>query len=391
MDEKRIKILLNAYQQQTATEEERAEFAVLLHNESFAPLFNELFDQTWDEIKAEDVKQTSFPNADFILQDIKKQPQIKNNKGFWQFFTTIAAATIVLISAVGLYYYNSVKPNHVAQIVMDADVAPGKNGATLTLADGKKIRITDALVGNVAREAGIKITKTESGQLIYEVVDTKLNVGTHMLSTSLAEQMQVRLQDGTIVFINAASSLEYPTSFAKADKREVLLKGEAYFEVAKDAKHPFVVVAGRQNTQVLGTTFNINSYADEPAVKTTLLEGSVKIVNVPSGAEVILKPGEQSMLSAQGLSTKNVQVDDEVAWKSGYFMFNNETLSDIMKDVSRWYNVTVRYEDENLKRKTFFGSVSKFDKVSEVLKLLQKTGGAKFEIKGKQIIVSQDN
>lgn len=390
MDEKRIQLLLNAYQQHTASEEERAEFAVLLHNENFEPLFSELFDQSWDDIKAEDVEQTLFPNADRILQDIKKQPQQKISKSFWRFPATIAASAIVLVSVAGLYYYNSVKPTS-AQIVMDADVAPGKDGATLTLANGKKIRITDVLAGNVTSEAGVKITKTESGQLVYEVVDNKINVGTHTLSTSRAEQMQVRLQDGTVVFINAASSLSYPTSFANSNKREVSLQGEAYFEVAKDAKHPFVIVAGQQKTEVLGTTFNINSYADEPAIKTTLLEGSVKVVDNESGAELILKPGEQAMLVAQGLSTKNVQVGDEVAWKSGYFMFNNETLADIMKDVSRWYNVEVRYEDENIKRKTFFGSVSRSDKVSEVLKLLQKTGGAKFEIKGKQIIVSQDH
>ncbi|PWS30373.1 FecR family protein [Pedobacter paludis] len=312
-----------------------------------------------------------------------KKPTVK----LWPRIAAVAALLAVVISAT----FWALKDND-SHLQYTNDVQPGKTGATLTLANGKKIYIENAVAGNIADESGVKIFKTKDGQIRYEIsgVDNG-TIGYNTLSTSRGEQTQVQLPDGTVVFLNAASSLKYPTSFARAQKRKVVLTGEGYFEVSKDKMHPFLVEANNQTVEVLGTIFNINSYADEPSVKTTLLEGSVLISNVSSKNKMLLVPGEQATIKDMNLDVKAVEVDDVVAWKNGSFMFNNETLESIMKKVSRWYDVEVRYEDPALKQKTFFGSISRFDKLSEMLKLLQKTEGATFDIQGKQITVSKKN
>ncbi|MGF1923928.1 MAG: FecR family protein [Bacteroidia bacterium] len=404
MDKKRIIHLLNSYKEQTATTEEKKEFAQILHDPSCEDLFNEIFEEDWNGLKRDEIDAVEFTNYDLILNEIKLIPQ-RATKRLWPRIT-IAAACIVLLFSVGLYFYSSSTKSINEQILTKNDIPPGKNGATLTLSNGKKILIEDALSGNIANEAGVKITKTKDGQLIYEITEANSDaVGYNTLSTSRGEQTQVRLQDGTIVYLNAESSLTYPTSFAKLSQREVKLTGEGYFEVAKlnvvnrsgAVRIPFFVTTATQEIEVLGTHFNVNAYADENFTRTTLIEGSVNVslasphkANLKKGLhDVTLKPGQQSITKNFIIETKTVETDDVVAWKNGYFMFNNETLESIMKKVSRWYNVDVVYKDNSIKKKTFFGSVSRFDKASELLKLLQKTEGASFEINGKQIIVNQ--
>ncbi len=427
MDKGRITYLLHVYQQQTATADEKAEFAKLLHNKQYEEQFNQLLDKNWDELTSEEIDALEMPGADRVLTEIKQQPQIVVRKiNIWPRIA-IAAASIAIMVSLGLYFYasNPTTPD----VKFATEIAPGKNGATLTLSNGKKILIKDVLEGDIANEAGIKITKTKDGQLFYEVINSAENSATvqyNTLSTTRGEQTQVRLQDGTVVFLNAESSLTYPTSFAKTEKREVSMTGEAYFEVAKlvgktesqkagsassaitrnsqlTTHIPFIVNARGQKVEVLGTHFNVNSYPDEPAVRTTLLEGSVKVTplaqisdngpaqeksanNVPF---VILKPGEQSIIRNSIIDTKSVETEDAVAWKNGLFMFNNENIESIMKKVTRWYDVRVIFKDEAIKRKTFFGSVSRSANVSDLLNQLQKTEAVTFEIKENQIIVNQ--
>jgi transmembrane sensor len=378
MNQERINYLLKAYQAQTATQAEKTEFSEILHDKNYESLFHKLFDKQWDELNKPETDKLEIADYDRILQEIKQQPRIVNSSINW--WSRIAVAAAILIVAFGAARYFFTKKDINPETYFANDIAPGKNGATLTLANGRKILINDALAGNIVTESGVKITKNKDGQLIYEIIESNDGpLGYNTLSTTRGEQTQVRLQDGTVVFLNAESSLKYPTSFTKTIKREVTLTGEAYFEVAKDKQHPFVVNADQQSVEVLGTTFNINSYPDEPEIKTTLLEGSVKISNLTSHLSSLLKPGEQATIGGLNLDIKNIEVDDVVAWKNGY----------IMKKVSRWYNVEVFFKEDALKRKTFFGSVSRFDNVSELLKLLQNTGAVKFEINGRQINVSQ--
>ncbi len=306
----------------------------------------------------------------------------------WLRIAVAASVTIAVITG-GYFYYHSQIVIHNSSIVQN-DIAPGKEGATLTLANGEKIYINDAIAGNIAIQSGVKISKSADGEISYEVIsdDSKM-LAYNTLTTTRGEQTRVRLPDGTLVFLNAESALRYPTSFTRSKNRNVSLEGEGYFEVAEDKLHPFIVEARNQSVEVLGTHFNINAYMDEKAVKTTLLQGSVRIGGNGSFAPVTLSPGQQSSLEGSGISLKNVEAEDAVAWKQGYFLFNSETLEEIMKDVARWYDIEVIFKDEALRKETLLGSVGRFENISKLIRALETTNAARFEIKGRQIIIDR--
>lgn len=309
----------------------------------------------------------------------------------------IAIAAAVAFIVIGAYFFRSTliqTDNDTA--LAAAHIAPGKNGATLTLANGQKIFINDALAGNIANQSGVKISKTKDGQIIYEVTDLgtgKIEYNT--LTTTRGEQTRVRLPDGSLVFLNAASSLRYPTSFAKSAKRSVGLTGEGYFEISKNKAQPFVVTAANQEVEVLGTHFNINAYTDENAVRTTLLEGSVKVASLSadgSGADKangkVLKPGQQSVMTDRGIKVNNVDLDEAMAWQKGYFRFYDEDIATIMRKVSRWYNIEVEYSGK-LPENGFNARITKYAGIKEVLEKLEKTGDVHFKIEGRKVIVSK--
>jgi len=324
-----------------------------------------------------------------ILSSIRKHTHPKKQVKLWPRIAVSAAIAVIIFGA-GLYYFNNKQAAvHTEQLAND--VAPGKNGATLTLANGKKILINDALTGKIANEAGVKISKTEDGQIIYEITgDDNGTLAYNTLATTRGEQTQVRLPDGSLVFLNAASSLKYPTSFAGQNKRMVTLTGEGYFEVAKDKSHPFVVESGNQQVEVLGTHFNINSYKDEKLVRTTLIEGSVKVTGANNFSK-ILKPNQQAVNTSSGIEVIDVEAQFFVDWKEGFFMFNNESLESITNRVARWYDVKVVYEDPTLKSKTFIGTISKYENISKVIEVLEGTGLAKFKINKGVLTISKKN
>lgn len=281
------------------------------------------------------------------------------------------------------------RPNRVA------DIAPGGNKAILTLADGSRIVLDTAGKGNLAHQGAVRITKTDDGQLVYTINEgSKKDETAAGLSNSIVTpkggQYQVNLPDGTRVWLNAASSLTFPVSFAKLKERKVELKGEAYFEVQKDLTKPFIVQSDKQIVQVLGTHFNIDAYSDEPNTKTTLLEGSVKVrgLNVAIGEEALLKPGQQARIKSASGQADVVSVDptSEIAWKNGLFFFENEPIENIMKQITRWYDVEVVYEDD-VKGKTVWGSVTRYTNVSKVLSILALTGEIHFKLEGRRITV----
>jgi transmembrane sensor len=301
-----------------------------------------------------------------------------------------AAAAVIICLSAGIYLFN-LKAESEETLQFANDVKPGGNKAFLTLADGSRISLTDALNGEVARQAGISITKTKNGELIYEtgkaIGNSNQNSQVNTIETPRGGQYQVKLPDGTRVWLNASSSLKYPAVFA-AHNRSVELKGEAYFEVAKDRKRPFKVKSGIQEIQVLGTHFNVNAYADEPAMKTTLLEGSVEIVRdkgTLNEKDIRLKPGEQAICTANNMSVRAADREEAVSWKNGYFKFNDENIESILKKVSRWYDVDIQYEGK-MTGKIFNGKVSRYSNVSQVLQILQLTGAIHFKIEGRRII-----
>ncbi|WGQ11178.1 FecR domain-containing protein [Pedobacter gandavensis] len=301
-----------------------------------------------------------------------------------------AAAAIFIVVGAGLYSYMD-KNSPAAPVYANDIPSKGQKTATLTLASGEKIQLSDAKVGLLADQSGIEISKTKDGQLIYEIKD-QANAAANKwntLSTAKSQTYGIQLPDGTKVWLNAASVLKYPASFAKLKNRAVELTGEAYFEVAKDPRHPFVVKTATQEVEVLGTHFNINSYTDENSTRTTLLEGAVKVSLVNGILSKVIKPGEEVLNIQQQLQVRPANLKDAVAWKTGYFRFNNESLESIMRQVSRWYDVDVVYSGNRneLAALTFWGIVSKEKNVSEVLKMIERAEQVKFSINGRTITV----
>jgi len=264
------------------------------------------------------------------------------------------------------------------------DVLPGSDKAILTLGDGSTILLDEAQNGTIAQQGNSKIIKLD-GRLSYDPTnETSKEIIYNTISTPKGGQYQLELPDGSKVWLNATSSIHFPTSFTGTERR-IEITGEAYFEIAKNPNMPFIVNVNNSEVQVLGTHFNINAYNDEDNVKTTLLEGSVRFVNDHNIN--ILKPGQQAQLTKDG-TTKvegNVDVDEVVAWKNGMFAFENAGIETVMRQFSRWYDVEIEYKGKTDDQ--FIAEMRRNIKLSDALKALELTGKVKFEIQGKKIIV----
>lgn len=267
------------------------------------------------------------------------------------------------------------------------DVAPGGNRAILTLADGRKIDLTDSKTGELATTNGLSVKKAANGLLVFSVVnnDSADEDGkNNSITTPAGGQYQINLPDGTQVWLNAETKFSFPSHF-NGKNRWVTLDGEAYFEVSKDKNHPFIVKSSKQQVEVLGTHFNINSYENSLGTKTTLLEGSVKVKG--AGGEKVIAPGEQSVSYTNRIEVNAVDPALAIDWKNGEFRFKNESLPSIIQKLSRWYGVQFVMASSYAQMPSFSGSVSRFDNISEVLKMLEETGNIKFYINGKVVTV----
>jgi transmembrane sensor len=303
----------------------------------------------------------------------------------WPRTAGIAAAVLAIMFGIWFYTARSIV-NRNSEIANQNDVAPGKIGATLTLANGRKIKLSDAANGELAKEAGISVTKTADGQLVYGIKEGSGDPDMiNTLTTAKGETYVVTLPDKSKVWMNAASSLTYAASLNEHGRR-VKLEGEAYFEVAEDKTRPFTVETRGQKIEVLGTHFNVNAYADEEKVTTTLLKGSVKVSGKPGSK--ILKPGDQSSVNENSIAIAAVDTERAIAWKNNKFLFENDDIQYIMRMIDRWYDVDVVYTGE-MPIEKFGGGISRFGNVSQVLKILQSTGGAHFKIEGRKILVSK--
>lgn len=337
------------------------------------------------------------PAAERLLALIheKIQPEATRPRLFflrrsWQKWA-VAALVLLIAGKVVLYFLPvspaakkpiaSGQPVHYAQ-----DLPPGRNNATLTLADGHTITLDSAANGGLAQQGNTKVIKL-NGQIAYTNTGGVPGDGALLLNTiatARGNQYQLILSDGSKVWLNAASSLRFPTVF-KGKERRVEVSGEAFFEIVKNPAMPFKIQVAGGEIDVLGTHFNVNAYADESSVKTTLLEGAVAVKK--DAAVQMLAPGQQAGFALKGGITlsKNVDVTQETAWKDGFFWFNNTDIHTLMRQVSRWYDVEVEFKGE-IADDGFTGKVSRNVPLSKLLNVLEQYE-IHFKIEGKKIIV----
>ncbi|MDN5287775.1 MAG: anti-FecI sigma factor, FecR [Mucilaginibacter sp.] len=297
----------------------------------------------------------------------------------------IAAACAVLCLYVGGYFLLNKPIREQATVARVHDINPGGNKATLTLSNGSQISLNDTQNGKLAQQGNTSIIKTADGQIVYndkgKNAEGKITFNT--TATPRGGQYHVVLSDGTNIWLNASSSVTYPTTFT-GNNRTVEITGEAYFEVVHNAAKPFRVKSNGQVVEVLGTHFNINCYADEPVSKTTLLQGRIKIA--AKNHSQLIKPGEQAIVSKNGVTVAQADVDQAVGWKNGDFNINDEDLQTVMRQVARWYDVEVIYNNKKNYEK-FVGTISRTKKLSEILKALEMNQNVHFKTEGRRIEV----
>jgi ferric-dicitrate binding protein FerR (iron transport regulator) len=302
-----------------------------------------------------------------------------------------AAASILIVCSIGLYFYqhHSQKPANNTQLVKN-DVAPGRNQATLTLANGQKIILTKGLSGKLAQQGNTLVQVNKGNAIAYiapVATNTTATIQYNTLSTARGEQSPypLVLADGTKVWLDAASSITFPTAF-NGKERVVKITGEAYFEVVHNAAQPFKVSVKGQTIEDIGTAFNINAYDDEPTISTTLISGEAKVSS--ADYSVTLKPGHAAVSSTgqKTIKVKDANIDATMAWKNGKFIFESNKIGAIMRQVSRWYDVDVVYEG-NVSNNDYIGTFSRYKNVSEVLSVLELTKTVHFKIEGRRITV----
>jgi len=309
----------------------------------------------------------------------------------YRWWIAAAAAVFIGILSLSILYSGQKTEKTIRQSPHTAKtnvITPGTNTAILTLSDGSDIILDDAGNGEIAQAGPVSVKKLNNGQLAYDAGMATGGVKSnalHTISTPRGGRYAVKLPDGTNVWLNSASSLTYPVAFSGTD-RQVKLRGEAYFEVAKNREKPFLVEVGSVTVKVLGTHFNINAYKAQTDIKTTLLEGSVRMSNETSS--ILLAPGQQGQAgtASAGINKKVVDTDQVMAWKNGYFIFRDDNIREVMDQISRWYDVEVEYRCDT-KGKNFGGIYSKNKDINELLKGLELTGNIHFKIEGRRIIV----
>ncbi len=374
MDEIKIREILQRYQEGKCSDEERA-------------WIESWYLQFMDDSETEDLDTSNMSHAKRkIWSSILSERSVAHSKRYL-YPKVAAAAAVLLVMGIAFYLFRNNSEVQQQEIAAQEEIIrPGGNNAYLTLADGKKINLTDMQEGMTLEQAGMKIVKRSNGELVYEISNSSATgdrLGSNTIETPVGGQYQVVLPDGTKVWLNSSSSLEYPVTFA-ANERKVTLNGEAYFEVRSNKKKPFRVISEGQTVEVLGTKFNVNTYKDEPAVKTTLLEGSVKVSLATISK--ILRPGEQASIVGQNIEISSVDTEQVVAWYKGDFVFDGAELKNIMRQISRWYDVEIIYQHDVGDIK-FGGSISRSKDIQEVLKVLSMTKGVNFKVEGRRVLV----
>jgi len=353
----------------------------------------ELVQMIRTELEKDDERDVALPQVQAILSKLDESMQVNviNPKAKRRsFFTTSmrywSAAALLFLSL--LLYYGKERLNIFGTYTSTYknDIPAGGDKAYLTLADGKRIALTDSMVGTISPAPGFRISKTAKGQLRYELAKGASGNGYNTITTPKGGKYEVILADGTHVYLNAASSLRFPTSFTGVAERRVTLTGEGYFEVSHRNGQPFYVQSGKQLLRVLGTHFNLKAYPDEQSVKTTLLQGSVEVSN-SEGSNAVLKPGQQSQLDQGKLKLAEVDVMAATDWQRAEINLKAEDFQSTMRKIARWYDVEIVFDETAPGDLTLGGLVSRDKSLVAVLKVMELTGKVHFKVEGRRVTV----
>ncbi len=311
-----------------------------------------------------------------------------SRKNLRTFYRTMAAAAVLACILAGVYTwrYYYVQPKTLV-LKKSTEIKPGGHKAELILADGSTIVLDEAGAGTVGQQGSTKIIKLDSGRLAYHAVNGNSNAAPeyNTIRTPKGGQYQVVLPDGSQVWMNAASSLKFPVAFT-GNSRTVMLTGEAYFEIAQHAEKPFIVQTSGIEVKVLGTQFNVMAYADEASIKTTLLEGAVRVTQ--GAASVMMKPGQQASIAGKEdrFLITHPEMEEVMAWKEGQFRFRKAEIPVIMRQIARWYDVEIEYKGD-VSGIRMYGSMTRKENIEQLLELMEQTGRVHFTINGNRITV----
>jgi transmembrane sensor len=401
----RIQYLFRQYTNKTCSREELQELFACIAQPEYRDVLEQLMDKEYDTLQP--LAAASAIDWEHVYQQVTSADNTpeyalpERNRFSW---IRMAAAALVVLTAGAVVYWwitssSKKDPSKNIEVVQQPsqDIRPGGNKAVLTLANGQVIDLDSAQNGVLVEQGNMAVVKNQHGEVVYKAVGEEKPAGQHtnaynMLATPRGGQYQLTLPDGSRVWLNAASSIRYPVAFAN-DERLVEITGEVYFEVApvqlrSGQKMPFrvMILPLGGAVEVLGTKFNINAYSDEPALQTTLLEGSVKVSSMENGKWAMLKPGQQASIRRSQLTVHdNADLELAMAWKNGFTLFKSADIKSIMRQVARWYDVEVVYEGA-VSDRSFTGGISRSADLQELLRLLQ-VSKVQFRIEGKKLIV----
>jgi ferric-dicitrate binding protein FerR (iron transport regulator) len=395
----RTSFLFKKYYNKTASIKEREELFQIIKTTSDDKL-KELMREEWDNLEMTDPLFNSDQSMEMLNKIFPAEQQSNEQQEEFVPITdvswssrfkriSVAAAILVLLSS-GMYFYFKPSLSPQAQIAYTPifqDIPPGGNKATLTLSDGQTIILDSAKNGIIASTKSFKIVKTESGQVVYQpferIQNNALGAEFNTITTPRGGEYRVVLPDGSKVWLNSASSIKFPGVF-KGNTRSVEIEGEAYFEITKNSAMPFKVKSKNVDIEVIGTHFNVKTYTGDEVMKTTLLEGSIKIEG--GNSSHLLKPGQQAVLIGNEMKVlSDVDIEEQIAWKNGLFQFKDAGIQDVMHQAALWYDLNVSFEGK-IPEKYFTGKVSRNVNASEFMNMLMYTG-VKFKIEGKNIVV----
>lgn len=360
-------------------ERERRELEQLLDDEQLQDVYKELSDPTYLKKQFMEYENYSAKKGYAVFRARRGQTRrVRTIR-----WVAAVAAMWVLVLGVTLWLTRNRDENANTQLATSNIISAGEKKARLTFADGSTVEVSEKNT-HVLKEKGVDI-EYKDGEISYVATVKPAGTVYNELEVPRGGECMIKLDDGTRVWVNAETKLKYPVTFV-GENREVILEGEAFFDVVEDEK-PFIVKTSFGDVRVLGTAFGISAYSNEPESYTTLVRGKVS-VGTKDAAPIVILPGEQVITSKDGKMVKQeVDAEEFVGWKDGIYVFKEKSLGDIMTTLERWYNISVVFQDEDLKELPFTGNLKRYDNINVFFDALTRTGDLKYRVEGNQVVL----